>query len=105
MCKFQIVIYSLVKMDAYFSSLSCVWIESVDKIFYLNYNLTPHCPPMNAQSAIVPMTKAVLKMWNMGGNLPAGSAITQIYSTIVLIFAELLIKQMWNICSPISIHT
>lgn len=100
MCKFQIAVYSLVvRMDAYFSQLHLSW--KCGQNLYLNYNLTPHHPPVNVQSAIVPMTKAVLKMWNMGGNLPTGPdkfAITQIYSTTVLTFAELVIKQMWKIC-------
>lgn len=52
---------------------------------YLNYHHTPHRLWVNVQSAILLMTKAVLMMWNMGGNLltrPAKFAIKYIQNNI-----------------------
>ena len=57
-----------------------VWTNS-----YLNYHHTPHRLWVNVQSAILLMTKAVLMMWNMGGNLltrPAKFAIKYIQNNI-----------------------
>lgn len=55
--------YSLVlKMDAYFFFPQMHLSRKCRQDSYLNHHLTPHHPPVNVQSAIVLMTKAVLMM-------------------------------------------